>query len=130
MKKNIRDIRVLIVDDNAVNRKVLSLSFKKYQVEILEAENGKVAFDFYKEKSFDLVLMDIMMPVWDGIESVKAIRAFEVENDIERSKIYAISANIQEEEFDHLYKIGFDKISKKPLNFKMLEGWLQDFYDF
>lgn len=66
---------ILIVDDNAVNRQVAKLFLKPYDVRITEAGNGREALDALEKAAFDIVLLDVHMPVMDGVETIKAIRA-------------------------------------------------------
>lgn len=66
---------ILVVDDNAVNRKVASLSLKRLGCEVDTAVNGQDALEKVEQGSFDLVLMDVRMPVMDGLQATRAIRA-------------------------------------------------------
>ena len=67
--------RVLVVDDNAVNRQVIKLFLKPFEVLISEASNGKEALETLSNAEFDIVLLDVHMPVMDGCETIQAIRA-------------------------------------------------------
>jgi CheY-like chemotaxis protein len=67
--------RVLLVDDNAVNRQVVTLFLKPFNLDIAEAANGKEALEKLASGDFDIVLLDVHMPVMDGCETIKAIRA-------------------------------------------------------
>lgn len=68
---------VLVVDDNAINRKVLTIPLRKQGIQVVEAENGLQAAQVYAEVRPALVLMDISMPIMDGFESTRQIRMFE-----------------------------------------------------
>jgi signal transduction histidine kinase/CheY-like chemotaxis protein len=67
--------RVLLVDDNAVNRQVVKLFLKPLEIQISEAGNGKEALEKLSNAEFDIVLLDVHMPVMDGCETIQAIRA-------------------------------------------------------
>jgi signal transduction histidine kinase/AmiR/NasT family two-component response regulator len=67
--------RVLLVDDNAVNRQVIKLFLKPFDVNISEAANGKEALEKLSHAEFDVVLLDVHMPVMDGCETIQVIRA-------------------------------------------------------
>ncbi len=95
-------MKLLIVDDNPINQKYLYYSLKKYyKLEI--ANNGLEAVEFLEKQSFDIVLMDLSMPVMDGAEATKRIRAstnfrnkyipiiFVTTNDIEYERLRCIS---------------------------------------
>jgi CheY-like chemotaxis protein len=71
----LRGARVLLVDDNSTNRKVVQMFTKQFGLAIVEAENGAQALEKIASQPFDLVLMDVHMPVMDGCEAVKRIRA-------------------------------------------------------
>jgi signal transduction histidine kinase/ActR/RegA family two-component response regulator len=67
-------LRVLLVDDNAVNRKVIRMLLKPMRADIIEAENGREALDTLAGGGYELVLLDVHMPVMDGIETIRRIR--------------------------------------------------------
>jgi len=69
--------RVLVVDDNLLNRKLACAILKKNNFEYDVAENGKIAYDLFVKNDYDIVLMDIQMPILNGIESTIKIREFE-----------------------------------------------------
>jgi CheY-like chemotaxis protein len=128
--KHIKDISVLVVDDNNINRQVIAFAMKKFGLSVDIAENGLIATRKYEQNPYDLVLMDIMMPVMDGRLATQAIRKMEQEKGLANAQIFAISANVQENDFQELYELGFNRISKKPLNLKILEKWLKEVYSF
>jgi len=68
--------KILLVDDQLVNRKVLAQLCKVNDLTCIEAENGEKAVELCKTESFDLVLMDVQMPILNGIEATQQIRAF------------------------------------------------------
>ena len=72
---SLRGLRVLIVDDNAVNRRVARLLIEPQGLVATEAENGREGLDILEREAFDLVLLDMHMPVMDGREAIKFIRA-------------------------------------------------------
>jgi CheY-like chemotaxis protein len=106
---------VLIVDDNALNRKVFEhIIGLRYQFET--AENGKLAIEKIKEKKFDLILMDIQMPVLNGISTLKIIRTEKLTD----SPVIAISAYANENDRDYFLSTGFDDFIAKPIRPKNL----------
>ena len=88
-----RPPRVLVVDDNAVNRQVLELILESAGVEHAAAENGAKAVEAATSDAFDAILMDIQMPVMDGLEATRRIRAWEAEAGHPARPIYIVSAN-------------------------------------
>jgi CheY-like chemotaxis protein len=129
VKKEISEIRVLIVDDNFVNRRVLSYALLRYKVETDEAENGLIALEKYKNKNYDLILMDIMMPEMDGLEATSKIRDYEKTTGIFPALIVAISANFQDEDRDEYMSHGLNEIFKKPVDFKELDKYLRQYFE-
>ncbi len=71
--------KVLVVEDNLTNQKVVALLLRKTQCEVQFAENGKIALDTYAAEQPDVILMDMMMPVLDGVKATKKIRRLEEE---------------------------------------------------
>jgi CheY-like chemotaxis protein len=72
---SLRGVRVLLTDDNAINRQVIKLFLAPQGVEIVEATNGKEALDAVSSQPFDIVLLDVHMPVMDGKEAIQRMRA-------------------------------------------------------
>jgi two-component system, OmpR family, alkaline phosphatase synthesis response regulator PhoP len=106
---------VLIVDDNALNRKVFEhIIGLRYQFE--SAENGKIAIDKIRIKKFDLILMDIQMPVLNGISTLKIIRTEKLSD----CPVIAISAFANENDRDYFLSTGFDDFIAKPIRPKNL----------
>ncbi|MDO9550895.1 response regulator [Rhodonellum sp.] len=107
--------KVLIVDDNALNRKVFEHIIG--QVYFYEtAENGVEAIEKVKEGDFDLILMDIQMPLLDGISALKIIKAEQLTN----SPVIAISAYASTADRDYFLSAGFDDFIAKPITPRQL----------
>lgn len=115
LKQDDRPLRLLLVDDYEQNR-FLILSFLKhtpYQIEI--AENGAQAVDKFKNAEFNLVLMDMQMPVMDGYSATRTIRKWEHETNRERTPVVALTANALEEEKIKSISSGCDAHLVKPI---------------
>ncbi|MEF1244715.1 response regulator, partial [Vibrio campbellii] len=111
-----RSERILLVEDNTVNQKVASLLLSKagYQFEI--AENGQIALDmFQQDNSFDIILMDCMMPVMDGFEATKEIRAYEKASGLPKTPIIALTASVVDDDIQRCYDSGMDAYVPKPV---------------
>lgn len=116
------DLRVLIVDDNATNHIVVSSLLSRIVGEITTALNGREALDQLKLKTFDLVLMDIHMPVMDGIETTLAIRS--EPSRYQNVPIIALTADPQYQQARLCRNIGMNASLGKPIK---LSGLLQAF---
>lgn len=89
----------LVVDDNHVNCKLLSAGLKREGYEVLVVHDGKQAVDAYQQGNIDIILMDIQMPIMDGLEATRRIRGLEADNpDRGRVPIVAVSAHASMEE--------------------------------
>jgi signal transduction histidine kinase/DNA-binding response OmpR family regulator len=107
--------RVLLVEDNVVNRKVMSATLKGLGLEVVDAENGSLALDTLMHERIDLILMDMNMPVMDGIEATKRIRAAEASGELHgRMPIIAMTANVLKEAVDACREAGMDDFVPKP----------------
>ncbi|MDB5432592.1 MAG: histidine kinase [Caulobacter sp.] len=84
--------RILVVDDQALNRAAMEMMLEPLDADIVQAEDGERAVSLYAENDFDLVLMDVEMPVLDGLAAVRAIRYLEREEDRERTPIFMVTA--------------------------------------
>ena len=111
--------RILVGEDSSIiiNLTRSVLAFENYEMKA--ARNGKQVLEILEKEDFDLILMDLSMPVLDGIECTKAIRAL---SDPIKSKlpIIAISGNINNYTIDEFRKIGFNEFIQKPLDFDMV----------
>ncbi len=117
-------LSILVVEDNLINLRMITASLERIGHQVECAPNGQVAVDMFTANSYDVILMDIMMPVMDGITACKAIRELEREQNIEESKrikIIAITANAFEDNRDHLLEIGMDAMMNKPVDLEKLQ---------
>ena len=113
--KNLRGVNILIVEDNKVNqilvKKFLNNWGSNYQI----AENGQIAVDLFMKNSFDVVLMDLQMPVMDGYESARQMRLLE-ENTDKFTPIIALTASTLLNERERIVQVGMNDFLSKPFN--------------
>jgi PAS domain S-box-containing protein len=108
-------LRMLLVEDVAVNRELIATLLSPFEVTIEMAENGLLAVEAMKRGSFDLVLMDVQMPVMDGLTAARAIRA--LAHDSARSTpIIAMTANVLPEQVRKCIDAGMDDHLGKPVS--------------
>ncbi len=112
LKKTLKDLSVLLVEDNDVNRLYASSILKIWDCKIDTAENGYVALEKIKNESYDIVLMDIQMPVMDGFEATKAIRALDSEK--KNLPIIALTANATRSSVEQCLANGMNDCLSKP----------------
>lgn len=106
---------ILVVEDNIVNRLVLTGFLDQVQCEIVYAENGAVAVELFKAAQIDLILMDINMPIMDGIEATRKIRALEGAATAPRTPIVAVTAHDDAETKQDCDAAGIDAFIPKPV---------------
>jgi CheY-like chemotaxis protein len=114
--KKISYEKVLIVEDNKANQIFMKVVLKKLGLDFDIADNGKIAVDLYKNFHYPLILMDINMPILDGIEATKLIRKYEKEHNLSNSKIIAVTATSIDEYGEKIEKAGFDNYISKPVD--------------
>jgi CheY-like chemotaxis protein len=123
--------RVLLVEDNVVNRKVAVATLKGFGLDVIEAENGRLALDVVRREKISLIFMDINMPVMDGLEATKRIRTAEAMGELSgRRPIIALTANVMREAVVACLEAGMDDFLPKPFQrhqlFDSLARWLSD----
>lgn len=108
--------RILVVEDNAINQRVLQRHMENYGCKCVIANNGREGLDTYIQSAqeFDLILMDIEMPEMNGLDSTKAIRQYEKENGLARKLIIGLSGNARQEHIDNAIAFGMDTYVVKP----------------
>lgn len=115
VQTNNTNYKILLVEDNLINQKVASITLEKMGFTTDIANNGQEGYEMFLEGDYDIILMDIQMPVLDGVESSKKIRDYEEENDVhEPVKIVALTANALKEEVNSYLEAGMDGVITKP----------------
>jgi len=112
LKKSLKDYSVLLVEDNDINRLYASSILKIWDCKIDIAENGYVAVEKIKNEDYDIVLMDVQMPVMDGFEATKAIRASTPPKN--QVPIIALTANATHKDIEQCLACGMNDCIPKP----------------
>ncbi|MDX1585116.1 MAG: response regulator [Balneolaceae bacterium] len=113
--KSLEGIKVLLVEDNLINQKVMTRFLEKWHMEITVANNGNEALDKVAEEHFHIILMDLQMPMMDGYQSSQAIRTI----DDQRKRnipIIALTAAALKEVKEKVYASGMNDFITKPFN--------------
>jgi PAS domain S-box-containing protein len=113
-----RQIRVLVADDSPNNMLMIGHYLEPFPCVLDLAENGQVCVDYFKTGNYDLVLVDLQMPVKDGFEAISEIKAFENENACSPTPIVALSAENDEKMKQALINIGCNEFITKPISEK------------
>jgi CheY-like chemotaxis protein/anti-sigma regulatory factor (Ser/Thr protein kinase) len=109
---SIAGLNVLVAEDNKTNELLLTRVLKSEGVQYTVTRNGQEALDHFLQHSYDLVLMDVQMPVLDGLTATKRIREFE--GDGRRTPIIALTAGASEKNLQHALEAGMDDLLSKP----------------
>ncbi|MCC6369224.1 MAG: response regulator [Bryobacterales bacterium] len=121
---SLQGLRVLIAEDNAVNRLVAERLLSKHGVRVTTAEDGQAAVDAWSQESYDLVLMDVHMPVLDGYESTRRIRTLETVTGT-HTPIIAVTASAMAEDRVRCLAAGMDAHIAKPIQMAELLGMIR-----
>lgn len=113
-------VRVLAAEDNAHNRLVLQLFLEQVGIEPVFAENGEVAVELWSQDRFDLILMDVQMPIMSGPEATQRIRALERMQKRARTPIIALTANAMTHHVQECLDAGMDAHVAKPIRPEVL----------
>jgi signal transduction histidine kinase/CheY-like chemotaxis protein len=121
------DLKILLVEDNPDNRLLIKAFLKKYPVEIDEAEDGQKAVDKFKDNKYDIVLMDMQMPVMDGFTATKTIRDWEKKNHKSETPILALTAYAMKQDKEKTLGAGCSDYLTKPIRREKLLDALRRF---
>ena len=119
--------KILIADDSEDNRYLISAYLNKEPYELTFVENGHEALETFSTHAFDLVLMDIQMPIMDGLEATVSIRALETQRGVPSIPILALSANARREDADLSHAAGCTTHVSKPISKERLIAAIESF---
>ncbi|MGD0581819.1 MAG: response regulator [Bacteroidales bacterium] len=125
-RKELKDVNILLVEDNTINQKITLLTLKSLVNNIDTATNGKEALDKFGTSSYDLILMDIQMPVMSGLVAAEKIRALESSTN-SHVPIIAITANAMLGDKERCLSAGMDDYISKPFQPAVLIDKLKKF---
>ena len=123
----LKGLRVLLADDHPINQRVVQLILEPFQVEVTTVENGREALNAFQAGDFDLVLMDMQMPVMDGLAATRALRRLEAErHGRPRTAVIMLSANAMRQHRLEAEAAGADLHVPKPVTAqRLIEGILE-----
>lgn len=118
-----RELSILVVDDDVLNQRLMQLILSREGYRVLIATNGADAVELSKKLDFDVILMDLQMPVLDGVSASRAIRAWE--KDKKHTFIIALTASFLPEKGQELFEAGIDNYISKPFDLEHLRQILR-----
>lgn len=118
---SIRRLNILLAEDNLINQKVAKVTLTKLGHDIDVAENGEIAVSMFMQGKYDLILMDIFMPVMDGLKATREIRKIELASSaLKPVHICAISANAESQDEEKCFQAGVNSYIAKPFKLEEL----------
>jgi len=120
-KKSFENIHVLVAEDNPINQKLIKRVLENFGLTVTMASNGKEAFAYRQKEDFDIIFMDIQMPVMGGVEATQHILAYEKEEGVKHIPIIALTANALSGDKEKYISEGMDDYATKPLNIQVIE---------
>ncbi len=121
-KADLSHLKILVAEDNELNRLLMQKQLDKLGISTLIVENGKLAYDAYLAGQYDAIFMDLHMPVLDGYEATKQIRSI---TDNTKANVYIIAFTASVTEQQEISEAGFDDFLYKPVNMNDLHDKLE-----
>lgn len=122
---------MLLAEDNRINQRVASILLKQMGIQFDIASNGLEAVQLVMKKKYDVILMDIHMPVMDGFEATRQIRAFEIENKSTiPNYIIALTASEVLEKRAECTCVGIDEFMEKPMKEPILREMISRVFEY
>ncbi|WP_295419708.1 ATP-binding protein [Sulfurovum sp.] len=124
------DIHALVAEDNAINQKLIKNVLEGLGLDVTLANNGEEALDLRRQNEYDIVFMDIQMPVMGGIEATQKILEFEEKNRRHHVPIIALTANALHGDREKYIEAGMDNYAAKPLNLDDIRRLIGEYFPY
>ncbi len=115
-----KQLSLLLAEDDLISRRLIRILIEKLGHKVNVVENGKKAFDAFKKDHYDIILMDIQMPIMDGLECTRKIRVYEKEKRQSKVTIIAVTAHAMIGDKEKCLNAGMDDYITKPIEEKVL----------
>ena len=122
-----KPLRILIAEDSEDNRLLLQVYLKGSQHQLIFADNGRIAVDLFAAGTFDLILMDMQMPVMDGLTAARTIRSIELERGATPVPIVALTANARPQDVELSGSAGCNQHLSKPISKHKLLSTIEEY---
>ncbi len=119
--------KALVAEDNVINQKLIKKTLEDFGLDVDLADNGLEAIEKFKQNHYDIIFMDIQMPIKDGIEALQEIHLYEKEMHLIPTPIIALTAHALKGDRERFMQKGFDEYITKPINRKDIETILKAF---
>ncbi len=128
-RQSYSNIHALVAEDNTINQKLIKRVLEDYGLKVTLANHGKEALEIYQKDptAYDLIFMDIQMPIMGGIDATKELIAFEKSHNITHTPIIALTANALQGDREKYLSHGMDDYVSKPIGLEELHHILQKY---
>ncbi len=127
-EETFENLRILVAEDNPINQKLIRTTLEQFGAVVTLAANGQEAFELRKQNDYDLIFMDIQMPVMNGIEATKEILHYEQVNRLPHVPIIALTANALAGDRERYLEAGMDNYLPKPINIAELKQMIEHYH--
>ncbi|MDD3591651.1 MAG: ATP-binding protein [Sulfurovum sp.] len=128
-KIRFKNLHILVAEDNAISQKLITNALSRLDIEVTIVENGKEAFEKRKDDTYDMILMDIEMPVMGGMEATANILNYERNTHQKHIPIVAMTANALSEDRAKYKGAGMDGYLSKPIELTVLQAILMEYFE-
>ena len=122
------NLNVLVAEDNRINQKLITTTLKNFGINVTIAANGKEAVMLRKQNDYDLIFMDIQMPVMNGMEATQEILRHEELSQLKHIPIIALTANALRGDREKYLDAGMDNYTPKPINIDLIKKIIHEYY--
>ncbi|MEA2048087.1 MAG: ATP-binding protein [Campylobacterota bacterium] len=126
-KQRVESLNVLVAEDNMINQKLIKVVLENLGLNVTLVADGKEAYESYMDNRYDMIFMDIQMPVMGGVEATHAILAYEKEHKLPHVPIIALTANALPGDKEKYIAEGMDDYATKPLEVNILETLIMNY---
>lgn len=109
-------MHALVAEDNLINQKLMMVILENFGIKVTLAHNGQEAFEYRQKNDYDIIFMDIQMPIMDGMEATEAILKYEAKKGLAHIPIIALTANAINGDREKYMQAGMDAYASKPIN--------------
>ena len=122
-----KPLEILVAEDNPINQKLIRIVLEKFGLNVSLANNGEEALEARKANRYDMIFMDVQMPVMGGVEATHKILEYEKENNLAHVPIIALTANALAGDREKYMSEGMDDYATKPLDIKVIENLVEKY---
>jgi signal transduction histidine kinase/CheY-like chemotaxis protein len=126
--KVFKGLNVLVAEDNIINQKLIKNILNGFDINVTLTSNGEEVVESYKKHRYDMIFMDIQMPIMSGVEATEMIIEYERENGKKHTPIVALTANVIESDQKKYLDSGMDRYLKKPIDVEELVVIIEEYY--